>query len=341
MADTIANTGKKQFWQKPENLTSLVFFGIIGVVAYKYGAGLLSGALSFLGFLGVSIVSAIILGTIITQWNNIGTIWKVLMYKLTDWTWMTLDPIKVAFAKLDNMKEKRDAINKSIESIKGARMNVERQLSINIKTINHNKDEAEQLVKMNRTSDAKLKLSSNVRLEKWDDQLTPLQKTMLTMEGGLGKLYEAADFVIKDKEDELTILGQQYKSVKVGWQAIGQAKGILGANSREREDIEHLINMAGEDMTNKVAEMDRFMEMAAPVLQNVDIENGIRDAKVQEIVDQMQKGMLDKTIDSIQNIKTKTPEQQTIPLIVNNRQKEMVPISKNGASTSMSKYNDI
>ena len=64
-------TSDTPWYKKPENFTSAAFLLILGYIAYNYGAGLLSGSLALLGFLGTTIVTGIIVAFIVTPSNII------------------------------------------------------------------------------------------------------------------------------------------------------------------------------------------------------------------------------------------------------------------------------
>lgn len=297
----------KKWYQKPENITSAIFVLILGYIAYNFGVGLLSGALSLLGFLGTSIVIAIIVAFLVTQWQLIGTVWNVLMYKLTNWVYK-IDPISIAWARLNSLKEKAEKINKAVERIKGALYNTESQINKNDSEISEKEEEVKALAKLNKQMEMKLIANQIQRLQDWNKQLEPLRATMLNMQNGLTKLYEAAEFVIKDKESDLTFLEKKYNSVKIGWAAVKEAQGIYGKNSQDRKDLEQLIGLADTDMNNKLAEMDRFMDLAAPVLMQADIESTINDNKAQDIINRLTGGEIDKVIDNLKNPNTPAQE---------------------------------
>lgn len=210
-----SESGTKKWYQKPENLTGTIFLIILGVIAYKYGAGLLSGALSMLGFLWVSIIITVIVAFLITQRRLIGTVWQVLMYKFTNMIY-SIDPIAIAWSKVERLKDKRAKINKQVERIKGALYNVTSQIESNQKSYDLNAQKIQTLSKKeNMQSEVNLLASENVRLENWINDLLPIETTMKNMQAGLKKLDDAANYVIRDKVSELTLLEKRYNSVKM------------------------------------------------------------------------------------------------------------------------------
>ena len=296
----------KKWYQKPENLTSAVFISVLGYIGYNFGAGLLAGILSLGGFLLLSGVMSIALGLIYYQHRTIGTVWNVLMYKLTNSIYK-IDPIAIAWSKLASLKVKGENINKAVARIRAAFSKVTNQLNTNNKEIKEKTMQIQALNASNRTDkDISIKLLGNqiIRLEDWNKDLTPLQSTMDNMHVGLKKLYDASQFIIKDKENYLTTLQQRYDSVKIGWDAIKDAQGIYGTNSRDRQDIEQLIGIANDDMNIKLAEMDNFMEQAQPVFQQVDLEKSMNDINVQNLIDKLTGSELDKTIENLTSAQT-------------------------------------
>jgi len=302
MANMISNSSEssgKKWYQKPENLTSGAFLIILGVIGMKYGASLLQGALNLAGFAITAGILALFASFIISQWRMLTTVWQVSMYKLTNWVYR-IDPIAVAWSRLDSLKEKRDKINKSVEKIKGALYNVTRQVNSNITEIETKKTQIRAINNIGgKELQLKLLAGDCARIEQWNTELIPLQQTMENMQNGLKKLYEAANFIIQDKESELTLLEKRYNSVKIGWAAVKEAQGIYGKNSKDRQELEEMIDFAGQDMDNKLAEMDRFMELAAPVFTQVDIENSVNDIKVKEMIERVTKGDLDKVLENM------------------------------------------
>jgi len=300
-------TSDTPWYKKPENFTSAAFLLILGYIAYNYGAGLLSGSLALLGFLGTTIVTGIIVAFIVTQWRLIGTVWNVLMYNLTNWFYK-IDPISIAWTKVESLKKKAEKINQAVVKIKGSFNSIQSQITLNNSQIAEKEEEVKALAKLeNKQNLMKLAANEITRLKDWNNELVPLLATMTNMQNGLTKLHDAADYVIQDKTSELTILEKKYNSVKVGWNAIRQAQGIYGKNSEDRKDLERAIGFAGEDMNNKLAEMDRFMEMAAPVFMQVDVNNIMQDNKAQEIIDQLTSGEIDKVIDNLKSSNTPPP----------------------------------
>lgn len=298
-------TGKKPFL-KPENITGIIFLAALGFVAYNYGPGLFWGAVNLAG-------ASVVLGTLgasvmLIAWQRkaIADIWRVGMYKLTNLIY-SIDPIAVAWQKLGKMKKKSENIRDSITKIEGSRKNVQRQLSVNQGLIDEYKEKVEALKNLNRPPAESLLLARKAeRLVKYNDQLKPIENTMGIMKNGLTKLYDAAQFVIEDKSDELKTLESQYNAVKLGWAAVGKAKSALDPNSEERATLEKMIDMAGTDMSMKLAEMDMFLEQAQPILREVDLNKAIDDDKIQKLVDKWQNGDLDKMVGTIDNLKTKT-----------------------------------
>ncbi len=296
-----SQSSEKKWYQKPENLTSAIFLIVIGYIGYKFGAGLLAGILNLAGFIGVAAVLAVLIGVFLTQRRAISGLWGVSMYKLTNAIYR-IDPIAIAFQKLKSLEQKAEQINKAVINISGELKKVTTQIEQNKKEIITKTDQIKALSKQNRPREMEMKLLAKdiTRFESWNEDLLPLQNTMTTMQFGIKKLYEAANFVIADKKSDLAILQKRYESVKIGWAAVRNAQSIYGKNSNDRQEIETLIGLADEDMNNKLAEMDNFMEMAAPVFTEVDIQNSINDTKMQEMINRITGGELDKVIEKIQ-----------------------------------------
>lgn len=333
---TSTDSGKK-WYQKPENITSGIFIAILSYIGYNFGAALFAGALNLMGFMATMGVLALIVGFFVTQRRLVSTVWNVLMYKLTN-SFYKIEPMAIAWTRLNSLKQKAEKINAAITKISGTLLKIQKDIERNNAEIAEKERQVQALNKLGKQNEMKLVANQIARANDWNTSLIPIRDTLVNMKAGMNKIYDAAEFVIKDKEDELTSLEKRYESVKIGWSAVKEAQDIYGKNSADRQDLEQLIGLADTDMNNKLAEMDRFMELASPVFMESDIQNTMNDAKAQEVINRLTNGgEIDQVIANLQN--PNTPAPITTKVVVT-KEKEQKPqtIQQTNTSSSGSDY---
>jgi hypothetical protein len=276
------NTSRKSFWQKPEGITGLITFGLLGYGFYKILPNLIEFAENTI-YLGAMVGGITLLSYLII--DNKSLIWymyKTAMFKITNFFYR-IDPIAVAKIYIKHLREKKEDIGEQIEKLNGSIKKTEMDIEENNKQISENSIRASEAPKFNMNSQAMLAAKDVIRLQDWNRELQPLVDNMKKTQSFMKKMYEIADYIIKDKESEISIMEKKYKSIKIAVSALRSAQDVMGQNEKEA-GFEQAMEFIKEDMANKLGEMDRILEMATPYINELDLQNAIEDKKAMELL---------------------------------------------------------
>lgn len=304
MSTEIMDTNKvKSFWRKPEGFTGMLFLGALAYGFYRLLPTLITfteNTIYLACMLGaVGLISYVIL-------DNKNLIWygyKLAMYHITRAVYTGVDPIAVAKISIKKLEGKKDFINENMIKLRGNIDGTQRQVKENEENFTAKTDLARAAQQKGMTTDASLEGKKAIRLQQWNIKLQPLLDNMKKTYAVLKKMYDMADYIIKDKTDEVEVIEKEYKSVKVALSALKSAQDIMGEGQKD-EAFEQSMNFVKEDIGNKLGEMDRILEMATPYINNFDLQNAVTDDKVNQLLNSFNETAFTEGLESLTN---KTP----------------------------------
>jgi len=266
----------KSFWRKPEGFTGALF--LLGLIL---GAGFL--LFSFIGFFFTNVGMMVGLGVlgllIFTALDNKARTLVSYMYK-SSMRWITsmfikIDPISILKSYVDDLKSNLRKMNKQINMIRGQMHKLQEMI------LNNKKDIAENL---NQASAAKDSAKRNVvilksrkagRLKESNVKYEDLLRKMEVIYRVLRKMYENSSILAEDIEDQVNVKEQERKALLAGHSAMKSAMNIIKGDKDKRAMFDQALEAVADDVSNKVGEMERFMEMSESFMQSVDLQNGI------------------------------------------------------------------
>lgn len=299
---------RKSFWRRPEGITGALFIiaGLVGL--YKilpYAITLVENSL-YLGLMigGVALVSYLVLSNKELIWY----LYKTLMYNITK-VFVTIDPISIAKVYIASLRGKKENIDEQVEKLGGAIGNLKTNINDNNKGIKKNLTEAEAAKKFGGTKNdmLALRLAKEAQyLKEANDEISPLLTSMETMMACLKKTSEVADFIIGDKESEISIMEKKYKAINIGVTALRSAKSIIGYDEKQAI-FEQSMEYVKEDMANKLSEMDRIIELANPYVERMDLKEAVNSEEATKLLEQFSAKEFDKILTSLQTKSTPAP----------------------------------
>ena len=290
---------KRSFWGKPEGITTLLFLAAAGAFGLYYfnqivlflidvtkntlQLALLLGGLGILVFLLTSkdIRTAVFF------------LFKTLMRKITGLI-IQLDPIAIMKIYISDLREKKEKMGGQIDILAG-------QLVKLNKKINENNDEIKQKFaeanKANTMTDkpgmkeaASLATIEGAGLQEMNEKLFPLQKNMKTILGFMEKVNTSADYIIKETEIKVKLKEAEYQIVKESSSALRTAVSIFKGNPDKKFYFDESMEYIQDDMSKKLGEMKRAMDLSSDFINSVDIQNGILSDKGQAMLDAFNNG---------------------------------------------------
>ena len=290
----MTNVSAKSFWQKPEGKTGI--FGLIAMIAgggyllYKALPFLISLTsnilyLSFL-LLGLGALIYVILDPKIR--NLVFYIYKSIVRKITG-LFIQIDPIGILRTYLEELSNNLKNMSKQLAIVKSQMQRLMMLMEENKKTIENNlklaskaKESSKEAVMILKSRKAGRLQESNLRLDELYKKLELLYRVLL-------KMYENSEIMIEDIEDQVMVKEQERKAIRASHSAMKSAMNIIAGNSDKREMFDQALEAIADDVSLKIGEMERFMEMSSNFMQSIDLQNGIFEEEGLQLLEKWEK----------------------------------------------------
>lgn len=270
----------KSFWKRPEGVTGLLF---MAAVILGGGYAVMTGLASILAFAGSALglaVTVAALGAIVFMALDSkarSLLWY--MYKST-MRWITglfvqIDPIGILKSYIEDLAANLKKMNKQIIKLRGQMHRLKEVILNNKKEISSNLNQASAAKKSEQKAQVILKSRKAGRLKESNLKLEDLYKKMEILYRVLMKMYENSDVLKEDVADQVEIKEQEFKAIKASHSAMNSAMEIIRGDSNKREIFEMALETIADDVSQKVGEMEQFMELSENFMSSIDLQNGI------------------------------------------------------------------
>ncbi|MEL7268404.1 MAG: hypothetical protein AAGL34_02375 [Bacteroidota bacterium] len=280
----------KSFWKKPEGKTGMLFMGLLGAGGlyglYKVLPFLIEIAENTL-YLGVllAVIGAIVYMAMDPKVRNlIFYLYKSFMRWLTG-LFIQIDPIGILKSYVDDLKDNLKKMNKQISVLKGQMKHLQRIMHDNKISINNNLKLANAAKEKDKKGIMILKSRKAGRLRESNMKLDELYKKMEILYRVLVKMYENSEILLEDIEDQVMVKEQERKAVRAGHSAMKSAMNIIAGNSDKKEMFDRALEAIADDVSMKIGEMERFMEMSTNFMDSIDLQNGIFEEEGLELLE--------------------------------------------------------
>jgi TolA-binding protein len=270
----------KSFWSRPEGVTGGL---VLGALILGGGFLIASSVTAILGFLATTlglVISLAVLGLIIFMALDGGTRSLVsYMYKSV-MRWITgmfikLDPIAILKSYVDDLKGNLRKMNRQISQMRGQMHKLKEMIINNKKEITSNLNQASKAKDNNVQAQVILKSRKAGRLKESNIKLEDLYKKMEILYRVLNKMYENSSILVEDVQDQVMVKDQERKALLAGHSAMKSAMSVIKGDPDKRAMFDAALESVADDVSQKVGEMERFMEMSESFMQSVDLQNGV------------------------------------------------------------------
>ncbi|AXT52692.1 hypothetical protein D1818_18365 [Aquimarina sp. BL5] len=280
----------KTFWKRPEGKTGMLFMGLLG-------AGGLYGLYKVLPFLITIVENTLYLGVLLAvlgallyivldpkMRNLIFYMYKSFMRWLTG-IFIQIDPIGILKSYIEDLHDNLKKMNKQIASLKGQMKRLQTIIYDNKKNINNNLKLASAAKERDKKGIMILKSRKAGRLKESNMKLDELYKKMEILYRVLVKMYENSEILLEDIEDQVMVKEQERKAVRAGHSAMKSAMNIIAGNNDKKEMFDRALEAIADDVSMKIGEMERFMEMSNNFMDSIDLQNGIFEEEGLELLE--------------------------------------------------------
>ncbi len=284
----------KSFWRRPEGVTGAIVLGAIliggGYLLVNTLPAILALTSSLLGLAGMIIVLGVIIFMALDSKAR-GLVWylyKSLMRWITG-IFVQIDPIGILKSYVDEMTANLKKMNKQILKLRGQMHKLKELILNNQKEIQNNLTEASKAKEVNKKSMVILKSRKAGRLQESNMKLEDLYKKMEVLYKVLKKMYENSEILKEDVADQVEIKEQELKAMKASHSAMASAMNVIRGDSDRRQMFEMALEAVADDVSAKVGEMERFMEMSESFMASIDLQNGIFEEEGLRMLEQWEK----------------------------------------------------
>lgn len=280
----------KSFWEKPEGKTGMLFMGgtiaSIGYILYKalpYLIEIVENTL-YLGILLAALGAVIYMALDPKMRNLIFYVYKSFMRWITG-IFIQIDPIGILKSYIDDLKDNLKKMNKQISVLKGQMKRLEQIIKDNQKNINNNLKLASAAKEKDNQGIMILKSRKAGRLKESNLKLDGLYKKLEILYRVLAKMYENSEILLEDIEDQVMVKEQERKAIRASHSAMKSAMNIIAGNSDKKEMFDRALEVIADDVSMKIGEMERFMEMSSTFMESIDLQNGVFEEEGLELLE--------------------------------------------------------
>ena len=272
----------KSFWKKPEGKTGALFMiAIVGGLGFLIASSLsaIISAILGSGILGLA-ATLLVLGAIIymaldsKMRNLVWFMYKSAMRSITG-LFVQIDPIGILKSYVDDLKENLRNMNKQISKLRGQMHKLQELIINNRKEIESNLTLASKAKNTDKRSVVILKSRKAGRLKESNMKLEDLYRKMEVLYRVLTKMYENSEIMMEDIKDQVMVKEQERKAIHASNSAMKSAMNIISGNQDKRYMFDMALEAIADDVSQKVGEMERFMDMSENFMQSVDLQNGV------------------------------------------------------------------
>ena len=280
----------KSFWQRPEGKTGMLFMGLLGAgglyVLYKALPFLITIVENTL-YLGVllAVLGALIYVVLDPKMRNlVSYMYKSFMRWLTG-IFIQINPIGILRGYVEDLKDNLKKMNKQIVVLKGQMKRLQTIMNDNNKSISNNLKLASAAKEKDKKGIMILKSRKAGRLKESNMKLDELYRKMEILYRVLVKMYENSEILVEDIEDQVMVKEQERKAISASHSAMKSAMNIIAGNSDKKEMFDRALEAIADDVSMKIGEMERFMDMSHNFMDSIDLQNGIFEEEGLELLE--------------------------------------------------------
>lgn len=285
---------KTTFWKRPEGKTGALVLGALvvggGILLVQALPALIALAANTL-YLSLMLLA---LGAIIymvldpKMRNLVWYMYKSVMRYVTG-LFIQIDPIGILKSYVDDLKDNLRKMNRQISQLRGQMHKLQEMIINNKKEIAANLDLASQARDKNKESVMILKSRKAGRLKESNMKLEDLYQKMEILYRVLRKMYENSEIMLEDIQDQVMVKEQERKAIHASNSAMKSAMSIIKGDADKRAVFDQALEAIADDVSSKVGEMERFMEMSESFMSSVDLQNGVFEEEGLKMLEKWEK----------------------------------------------------
>lgn len=285
----------RSFWKRPEGKTGMLFLIGIIVVAVIFWAAIIGWVKSLLA---TSIVGAVLffVGVGLIVYILIDRKMRTLVWYMfrSFMRWLTglfvqIDPIKILESYIDYLYKNLKEMNEHIGKLKGQMTKLKSTINKNREEMETNLKMAEQAKKKGNMELVTVNTRQYGRLKDANKRYNELLNKMEVLYRVLSKIHKNSGYLIKDIENEVRMRKQEAEAIRSGHSAMKRAMNIIHGDPDKKMIFDMAMESIVNDVSNKIGEMERFIEISGSFIDSVDLQNGVYEQEGLALLEKMEK----------------------------------------------------
>lgn len=284
----------KSFWKRPEGVTGMIFLaGLIiggGYLLYMVLPALiaLTSNILYLSLMLLALGAIVYMVLDPKMRNLVWYMYKSVMRWITG-VFVQIDPIGILKSYVEDLKDNLRKMNKQISQLRGQMHKLQEIIHNNKKQIESNLHLASKAKASNNQNIMILKSRKAGRLKESNIRLEDLYRKMEVLYRVLTKMYENSQILMEDIKDQVEVKEQERKAINASHNAMKSAMSIISGDPDKKAMFDMAMEAIADDVSQKVGEMERFMEMSASFMDSVDLQNGIFEEEGLKMLEKWEK----------------------------------------------------
>ena len=284
----------KSFWQRPEGTTGKVVLGAAilggGFLLYSALPALLAMALTTFQLVMVLLALAAVVYMILDpkMRNLVFYIYKSIMRFITG-LFVKIDPVGILESYIDDLKNNLGKMGQQIANLRGQMRKLKDIITANQQSISTNMAMASKAKELEKKEMMILKSRKAGRLQESNMKLEDLYKKMEILYRILTKMYENSEILLEDIKDQVDVKKKEREAIRTSHSAMKGAMDILSGNSSKKEMFDRAMEAIADDVSMKVGEMERFMDMSHNFMESIDLQNGVFEEEGMKMLEKWEK----------------------------------------------------
>jgi phage shock protein A len=284
----------KSFWQRPEGVTGFITMAMIvvggGYVLYKFLPAIVSllqnGLYATLLFMGLGAIVYILLDPRFR--NLIWFMYKSIMRLITG-LFVQIDPIGILQTYIESLQDNLSKMGEQVSKLRGQMRKLKDIIDTNEKDKDNSLAMAKQAREAGKQNILILKTRKAGRLEESNLKLGDLYRKMEVLYRVLSKMYENSEILLEDVKDQVAVKKMEREAIRTSHSAMRSAMNIISGDKDKRMMFDQAMEAITDDVSRKVGEMERFMELSSNFMDSIDLQNGVYEEKGLEMLEQWEK----------------------------------------------------
>ena len=315
----------------------------IGVLAVVFNIGAIyEFAQNLLGLVVCGIATA---GLLYVAFDKnfrlaVSTMYMIYVTKLLSMI-VKMDPISILKDGIKKMYQKIEEMEVSMGKLNGVRIALKDK-------INQKKGELQDALDRAKAAENMVKKDVALIEKRQVTRLTDLTQSYIEMSQSsekwysmMSKIAEMAKLYAQDSENEVNAQEERYKMIKLSSSAFRSAMSVIKGNPDELALYNQAFQYVNDDIMNRVGEMDRVVNTAGGLMDQIDVEKEMFGIKGDDLINKYNEIGIEGMFSGLKN------PPSTLALVSGNKQvntftinadPEKLPVEGNYTSQKKSKY---